>query len=392
MIIYTTKPNTSFLINEIKTFGRLSKELVVLYEIDNPVEESVAEKATFKLLKKQFNSVAPFFILKNLKSFLQVLSTFGLREFINGSLSGNFSDQVIRMQNAVARYNQLTPMDVDLLHRQKIALSFWFFDLSFLLLLKKKNIISKVYSRAHRADLIIDNEHVHYLFGRISFLKGADGLFPISNFGRDYLLETHPAYSGKIERYYLGSTRLYFPFPAQEYQQDFITIVTCAWIRNVKRLHLIPEILTQLGRPFQWVHFGAGDVESENLLNAAIAKEGIEDYVSLMGTVSNDLVQKYLSENWVDCVLSVSSIEGIPVTFMEAISYGIPVVATDVGGNNEIVNETTGFLIDLNGKPKEFAEAIKKTTELDRNKIEQFWKEKFDAHTLSSKLFSRISC
>ncbi|NCO54621.1 MAG: glycosyltransferase, partial [Bacteroidetes bacterium] len=48
----------------------------------------------------------------------------------------------------------------------------------------------------------------------------------------------------------------------------------------------------------------------------------------------------------VDLFINVSESEGIPVSIMEALSAGIPVIATNVGGTNEIVNNDVGFLID----------------------------------------------
>ena len=44
----------------------------------------------------------------------------------------------------------------------------------------------------------------------------------------------------------------------------------------------------------------------------------------------------------VDLFLTVSANEGIPVSIMEAQSFGIPVIATDVGGISEIVNNVNG--------------------------------------------------
>ena len=43
---------------------------------------------------------------------------------------------------------------------------------------------------------------------------------------------------------------------------------------------------------------------------------------------------------------------------MEALSHGIPVVAPDVGGISEIVNQTNGRLLSHNPSPKEIAEGI----------------------------------
>ena len=56
-----------------------------------------------------------------------------------------------------------------------------------------------------------------------------------------------------------------------------------------------------------------------------------------MGQVSNREVISYYMNNHVNLFINVSESEGIPVSIMEAISFGIPVIATDVGGTSEIV-------------------------------------------------------
>jgi len=43
--------------------------------------------------------------------------------------------------------------------------------------------------------------------------------------------------------------------------------------------------------------------------------------------------------------INVSETEGIPVSIMEAQSAGIPVLATNVGGTSEIVDQENGFLV-----------------------------------------------
>lgn len=43
---------------------------------------------------------------------------------------------------------------------------------------------------------------------------------------------------------------------------------------------------------------------------------------------------------------------------MEAISWGIPVLATDVGGNKEIVTEDTGLLLAVDFVQKQFNDSV----------------------------------
>ena len=66
----------------------------------------------------------------------------------------------------------------------------------------------------------------------------------------------------------------------------------------------------------------------------------------------------YYQNNNPDLFINVSSSEGVPVSFMEAMSCGIPVIATNVGGSSEIVNIDNGYLLSSNPLPAEVAEAI----------------------------------
>ncbi len=58
-----------------------------------------------------------------------------------------------------------------------------------------------------------------------------------------------------------------------------------------------------------------------------------------MGYGSIDDLMLFFKENSVDLFINASITEGTPVSIMEAISCGIPIIATDVGGNPEIVSE-----------------------------------------------------
>lgn len=59
-----------------------------------------------------------------------------------------------------------------------------------------------------------------------------------------------------------------------------------------------------------------------------------------------------------DVFMNVSSTEGTPVAMMEAISCGVPVIATAVGGNQEIVSDMNGILLRSDASPEDIAKAI----------------------------------
>jgi len=106
--------------------------------------------------------------------------------------------------------------------------------------------------------------------------------------------------------------------------------------------------------------------EREALLRKAITKLGLEDHVLLTGKKQRDEVFEILSIT--DIYVSSSLWEGLPVALLEAMAFGIPIVATNVIGNNEaVVNGKTGFLVQPRDL-KTFADAV---TELALNPLKR---------------------
>jgi glycosyltransferase involved in cell wall biosynthesis len=116
-----------------------------------------------------------------------------------------------------------------------------------------------------------------------------------------------------------------------------------------------------------------------------------------MGYTENKDVLDFYTQNSVNLFISLSAAEGIPVSIMEAISFGIPVLSTDVGGCSEIVNENTGLLIPLNTSCKEVANLLfefknsTKNTPQFRQNVREFWINNFDEIKNYSELISEIN-
>lgn len=85
-----------------------------------------------------------------------------------------------------------------------------------------------------------------------------------------------------------------------------------------------------------------GDGPLRANLEAQIADSGLTDAVELAGIVSD--VERHLNEAHV--FLLTSAFEGLPLSVLEAMSCGLPVIATRAGGTVDIVSEDTGILTD----------------------------------------------
>jgi len=76
----------------------------------------------------------------------------------------------------------------------------------------------------------------------------------------------------------------------------------------------------------------------------------------------------------------------VPVAIMEAISFGIPVLATNVGGVGEIVvDNETGILVKKDAAPIEIASLLNaffsssQNTLVFRKTVRKFWESNFNA-------------
>jgi len=122
------------------------------------------------------------------------------------------------------------------------------------------------------------------------------------------------------------------------------------------------SILVNKGiRNFIIYFYGEGPLEKR--INRKIKEKKLEDYIKMLGMIQNDRLLEMYGNRKIDFVVLPSLSEGIPVSLMEAMAYEIPVIATDVGGVRELV-ENNGILI-REKNPKQLADAIEK---LLRNK------------------------
>ena len=90
------------------------------------------------------------------------------------------------------------------------------------------------------------------------------------------------------------------------------------------------------------LHVG-GNQETGRLLQY-IQEHGLSTLILYEGWVSGDKKTELLNRS--DAFILPSYVEGLPVSILEALSYGKPVISTPVGGIPEVVNEHNGYLFE----------------------------------------------
>ena len=90
-----------------------------------------------------------------------------------------------------------------------------------------------------------------------------------------------------------------------------------------------------------------GDGEDREKIKNAIKANNADSYIFTLGLKKN--VEDYLKKS--DIYVSASKTEGLPLSILEAMACGLPVVATDAGGTRDIVKDgINGFLIEVDNE------------------------------------------
>src|SRR5699024_9570393 len=92
------------------------------------------------------------------------------------------------------------------------------------------------------------------------------------------------------------------------------------------------------------VRFLIGGVgPEENRLKEFVVQNNLSNYVDFLGWVSEEQKQFFFKESQVFVLPSYN--EGLPISILESLSFGIPVISTNVGSIDEaIIDNYNGFI------------------------------------------------
>lgn len=250
--------------------------------------------------------------------------------------------------------------------------------------LKSKLLGSTFVTRAHGYDLYEFRATSGFLPGRTNIFKTADHIFPVSYAGLNYLCQRYTFLSNsKVQVAYLGSC----DNGLNPVKNKEIRIVSCSNLVPIKRVNLIIEALEMItDLQITWIHYGTGEL-LKSLCREASERLSKNISYSFEGYIPNDELMKCYSKTHFTFFINVSESEGLPVSIMEVMSFGIPTIATSVGGTCEIVESgINGYLVDKNVSPEELSYTLKKAVTMDDSDYIKMriaaritWEKKFNA-------------
>lgn len=215
--------------------------------------------------------------------------------------------------------------------------------------------------RAHGSDVYSVDVGTYYPL-RLFASKYIDKVFTVSQYGKDYLINK---YSVLVNKVYVSRLGVKEPqLPSYKRNDNSIThVVSCSRMIALKRIPLIYKSIANYAQKngsiqFKWSHLGGGpsmkDVLNEIEATAAPSNLSIE----LKGELKNSEILDFYKNNKIDCFILLSTSEGVPVSIMEAMSYSIPVLSTNVGGISELVIGGAGELLNVDFSQTQFNEAL----------------------------------
>lgn len=151
----------------------------------------------------------------------------------------------------------------------------------------------------------------------------------------------------KKKLYYLPNAvdTNFFKPSAEDKNRDTINILSVSRLVKHKRNDLVFEILSELkkrGIKYKAKIVGSGELENE--LKKQANNLGLFPNLLEFTGFTSDVLKYY---QWANIFLHTSAFEGTPNVVMEAMACGLPIVATNVGDTQELVDDgITGYLFE----------------------------------------------
>jgi len=190
----------------------------------------------------------------------------------------------------------------------------------------------------------------------------ADEVVWISQNGKRIFLGNHPQYEAKTSTVVNGINDM-IPVETAPSTSHKYRMVTTGTVCKRKGQYIIVEAMHKMNpEVLKDTHLTVMGIGADyGMLTEKVKDYGLQEHVTFLGNVPNAEVHQHLcAEN---IFVLMSSNEGLPISVLEAMRAGLPVISTKVDGIPEQVDERNGILIDPN--VEQLVEVLNRLPEYD---------------------------
>lgn len=335
--LYLIKTLTPWMMDELIAFSRSTKySIIFLRKPEREFEEGVK-----LLINNNINIlIKPFKINKILQKliFLSFFCLKNLNRFYGGYNTAIGIKSVIWFLR----------LDLDRIKRPVSIHAQYATQAALICYLLKKYFPDDVeyYFTFHAHDIFFNNKW----FCQITNLS--DKAFSISDYNINYVLKKYNSIiPEKITLSRLGVFQEKINVSQENKETNYI-IGFLSWFNEKKGLIYLLNAIKKLNEdfPFKYKLVIAGRGPLEKMMLTYIRKNNLSSAVNYIGVVGYDSKKNYYKSIDVFILPAIklkNDMDGIPVVLMDAVSYGLPIITTNISGLPEIcINDFNGILIN----------------------------------------------
>lgn len=200
----------------------------------------------------------------------------------------------------------------------------------------------KVVWHMHAGRFAVFYQQHRYVVRKV--VNKSDVIIALSEYWKEYFKNEFPTKRVEIIKNVISAPRVH------KQQTGYFTLLFLGLLGKNKGIYDLLECIRDHKVEFQGklkLYIGGnGEIEHVKQL---IKEYGIADITIFEGWVSGDKKIELLNKS--DAYILPSYKEGLPISILEAMSYGMPIISTPVGGIPEIVsNGENGYLVEPGNK------------------------------------------